>query len=331
MNLSAIDKFNFFSKETLSILAFNMKMNNFKENSFRKNTITTIGTFDGVHVGHQKILKSLIEIGKKEDLESVVLTFFPHPRIVLQKDTEIKLINTIDERISILKSLGLDQIVVQKFTKEYSRLTATEFVRDILVNKLKIKTVIVGYDHHFGRNRSANIDDLKEFGQHYDFNVIEIPAQDINHVSVSSTKIRKALAEGDIETANKYLGYQFMLTGKVVTGNSLGKTLDFPTANIFIEESYKLIPKMGVYIVNSVIDGKTVYGMMNIGKKPTLEGKIQTIETHFFNFDQDLYGKTLQVNLMKRIRNEEKFSSIMDLKNQLIKDKKVALAYIDSL
>lgn len=308
-----------------------LKTENSKYSDINKNSIVTIGTFDGVHIGHQKILKSMINLAKREGLDSVVFTFFPHPRMVLQKDTGIKLLNTIIERIDILKRNGIDRIVVQEFTEDYSRMTALEFVRDILVNKLKAKTVIVGYDHHFGRNRSANIEDLKEFGLHYNFKVVEIPAQEVNDVSVSSTKIRKALLEGDIETANKYLGYEFTLTGKVVTGNSIGKTIDFPTANIFIEETYKLIPKIGVYIVSSEIDGIFVYGMMNIGNKPTLESKIQTIEVHFFNLDKDLYGETIQINLIKRIRNEEKFNSILDLKNQLIKDKQTALAYIKSI
>lgn len=297
----------------------------------KKATIATIGTFDGIHIGHQKILKSQIDIAKKEGLESVVLTFFPHPRMVLQKDSKIKLLNTIDERIEILKAIGLDHVVIQEFTKEYSRLTALEFVKDILVNKLKVKKVIVGYDHHFGRNRSANINDLKEFGELYNFEVIEIPAQDIDDVSVSSTKIRKALAEGNIETANKYLGYQFMLSGTVVKGNSLGKTIDFPTANIKIDETYKLIPKKGVYIVNATIDGELVYGMMNIGKKPTVGAKKKTIEVHFFDFDKDLYGKKINIKMLKRIRNEEKFYSLEALKNQLKKDKKIALSYIETM
>lgn len=297
----------------------------------QSNSIATIGTFDGVHIGHQKILSRMTSAAEKDDLESVVLTFFPHPRMVLQKDTNIKLLNTIHERQDILKKLGIDHIVVQKFNKSYSRLTATEFVRDVLVNQLKVKKVVVGYDHHFGRNRTANIHDLKEFGEHYGFEVIEIPAQDIDDVSVSSTKIRKALNEGDIETANKYLGYPYLITGTVVKGNRLGKTIDFPTANIFVEESYKLIPKMGVYIVYAMLNGKTVYGMMNIGKKPTIEGKTQTIEVHFFDLDQNLYGQTTQINLLKRIRDEQKFSSLEALKNQLIKDKLVALEFIDSI
>ena len=308
-----------------------MKIENSNNSTLTNNTIATIGTFDGVHIGHQKILKNLTTIAKNNELESVVLTFFPHPRMVLQKDAKIKLLNTIEERSEILKSNGIDHIIIQEFTREYSRLTALEFVRDILINKLKIKTVIVGYDHHFGRNRSASIKDLKKFGNEFKFNVIEIPAQDINEVSVSSTKIRKALSKGDITTANKYLGYNFMLTGKVVKGNSLGKTINFPTANIKIKEDYKLIPKKGVYVVSSYLGNTLVFGMMNIGKKPTVNGKKKTIEVNFFDFEANLYGKKIRINILKRIRNEKKFDSIKDLQNQLQKDKITALNYIESI
>ena len=264
-------------------------------------------------------------------MESVVLTFFPHPRMVLQKDSKIKLLNTIDERKELIAKTGINRMVVQKFTKEYSRLTAIEFIRDILVNKLKAKIVVVGYDHHFGRNRSANIEDLREYGVAYDFRVIEIPVQDIANVAVSSTKIRDSLSVGDVTTANKYLGYPFMLTGTVVKGNGLGKTINFPTANLQIEENYKLVPKKGVYIVNAILNNRLIYGMMNIGKKPTVKGKKKTIEVHFFGIDQDIYGEKLQVNLLKRIRNEEKFDSIQDLQHQLTKDKQIALEYIESI
>ena len=308
-----------------------MEITNSQYSAIKKQTIITIGTFDGVHIGHQKIVKKLITIANNEGLESLILTFFPHPRMVIQKDSKIKLINTIDERREILKNMGVDNIIVEKFTKEFSRLTALEFIRDILVNKLKVKTIIIGYDHHFGRNRTANIDDLKEYGDTYNFKVIEIPAQDINDVAVSSTKIRKALLNGDITTANKYLGYNFMLSGTVVKGNSLGKTINFPTANIKIGEDYKLIPKKGVYIVNAYLDNKLVYGMMNIGKKPTVNGKEKTIEVHFFDFNKDIYGEKLQIHILERIRNEEKFDSVEDLRKQLEKDKKTALEYIDSL
>jgi len=299
--------------------------------SINKNTIATIGTFDGIHIGHQKILKSLTEKAKEENLEAVVLTFFPHPRMVLQKESKIKLLNTIDERIEILRKSGIDHIVVEEFTKEFSRLTAYDFVKEILVDKLKINTIIIGYDHHFGKNRTANINDLKEYGKEFNFKVIEIPAQDINDVAVSSTKIRKAILKGDIITANKYLGYNFMLSGIVVSGYSLGKTINFPTANIKIEEKYKLIPKKGVYIVSSYFKNRLVYGMMNIGKKPTVNGKKKTIEVHFFNFDEDLYDQNIQINILKRLRNEEKFESVEALKNQLTEDKKTALSYIDSI
>ena len=308
-----------------------MKITNSKYSALKKNTIVTIGTFDGIHIGHQKILNSITNLAIKEDQESVVLTFFPHPRMVLQKDSKIKLLNTIDERIEILEAAGIDHVVVEEFSHEFSRLTAFEFVKNILVDKLKVSTIIIGYDHHFGKNRTANIHDLKEYGKTFNFKVIEIPAQDINDVSVSSTKIRKALTKGDVVTANKYLGYNFMLTGIVVKGNSLGKTINFPTANINIEVDYKLIPKKGVYIVNSWLDGKLVFGMMNIGKKPTVKGKKKTIEVHFFNFDKDIYGEKIRVNILKRIRNEEKFDSIEALKNQLIIDKQVSLSYIESI
>ena len=248
--------------------------------------------------------------------------------MVLQKDSKIKLLNTIEERISILKKTGLDHIVLQEFTMEYSRLSALEFVRDILVNKLHVKTVIVGYDHHFGRNRTANINDLKEFGEHYNFNVIEIPAQEVNEVSVSSTKIRHALKTGDIEKANKYLGYSFIITGKVVKGNGLGKTINYPTANLSVNEEYKLIPKKGVYIVRCMFYDKEIFGMMNIGKKPTVSGKTKTIEVHFFDFSQDIYGETIQIEILKRIRNEKKFNSVEELRKQLEKDECTAREYI---
>ena len=267
----------------------------------KTDSVVTIGTFDGVHIGHQKIIKRLVTIAQEEGLQAVVLSFFPHPRMVLQKDTNIKLINTIDEKSQLLENFGIDHLVIKKFTKDFSRLGALEFVRDILVNKLQVKHIIVGYDHRFGRNRNANIDDLREYGDVYGFKITEITAQEIDEVAVSSTKIRKALNESDIETANAFLGYNFMLTGTVVKGKNLGKKIGFPTANINIEESYKLIPKNGSYIVRSIIDNKTIYGMMNIGTNPTVNGEGQTIEVHFFNFKEDIYGKKIHIELIKRL------------------------------
>ena len=293
-------------------------------------TVVTIGTFDGVHIGHQKIIKHLINTGKSKGLKSVILTFFPHPRMVLQKDSNIKLINTIDERRNILDDLGLDYLVVKKFTHEFSRLSAENFVKGILVEELNAKKVIIGYDHRFGRNRNADINDLKTFGETFGFEVEEISAQDINDVAVSSTKIRLALMDGEIHKANAYLGYNFMLTGKVTKGKSLGKELGFPTANIEIKKDYKIIPKQGSYIVNSMIKDTLVYGMMNIGVNPTVNGSKQTIEVHFFDFDDDIYEDTIKIDLLHRIRDEEKFESLEALKLQLAKDKETAIEYISN-
>lgn len=284
-------------------------------------TVLTIGTFDGVHLGHQKIINRLVEVANAKSLEPSLLTFFPHPRMVLQKDANIKLINTIKEKEQLLKRFGITNLVVKKFTKEFSRLTAENFVEDILVNQLKAKYVTIGYDHHFGRNRNANIDDLKQFGEQFNFEVEEISVQDINDVAISSTKIRQALLEGDIETANTYLGYQFMLTGKIVKGKGLGKTIHYPTANIHIEETYKLIPKKGVYVVQAIIDNEIEFGMMNIGTNPTVNGLAQSIEVHFFNLNKSLYNKNLSIELLHRLRDEQKFENLEKLKKQLDLDK----------
>ncbi|HLV38060.1 bifunctional riboflavin kinase/FAD synthetase [Xanthomarina sp.] len=296
---------------------------------FNFNTVVTIGTFDGVHIGHRKIIERLVQTAKKSQLKSVVLTFFPHPRMVLQKDADIKLINTIDERSVILEQLGLDVLVIKKFTKEFSRLTAEEYVTDVLVKQLRVKKIIIGYDHHFGRNRAANIENLKAYGKIHDFEVEEISAQDINEVSVSSTKIRTALLDGNIKKANKYLGSYFMLSGNVVKGKGLGNTIGFPTANLHIEETYKLIPKQGVYIVKTTIDHQVVFGMMNIGFNPTTDiDKKQKIEVHFFNFNQSIYNISLVIELLDRIRDEHKFDSVNDLKAQLQKDQETSLKYL---
>ena len=294
----------------------------------KNDTVVTLGTFDGVHIGHQKIIKQLIDTAKQNRLKSVILTFFPHPRMVLQKDSNIKMINTIDERAKIINGLRLDQLLIKKFTKAFSRLSAEDFVKQILVDKLHAKKVIIGYDHRFGRNRNADITDLKKFGKQYGFEVEEIPAQDVDDVSVSSTKIRKALNDGNIEKANKYLGYNFMITGKIVKGKGLGKQLGFPTANIHIEENYKLIPKHGSYVVSALINNQTIFGMLNIGMNPTVNGDKESIEVHFFDFNQDIYNKTIQINFLHRLRDEVKFESVEALKEQLTKDKETSLNFI---
>lgn len=288
----------------------------------------TIGTFDGVHLGHRKILERLTNNAKKTGLKSTVLTFFPHPRMVLQKDVDIKLLNTLEEKTQILETLGLDYLIVHPFTKEFSRLTAADFVQDVLVDGLKAKKVIIGYDHRFGRNRNANIQDLMDFGKTLDFEVEEIPAQEVDDVSVSSTKIRKALLEGDITTANNYLNYPYMLTGTIKKGKGMGRDFGFPTANLHIAETYKLIPKTGAYVVSSTINEKVYFGMMNIGFNPTVDGTEKSIEVNFFDFEGDLYGQKIQVSLLHRIRDEQKFSSIEELKEQLKKDKDYSLELI---
>ena len=293
-------------------------------------TFVTIGTFDGVHYGHQKILEKLILEAKKTGKKSVLLTFFPHPRMVLQKDASIELINTITEREKLLKKTGLDYLIIHPFSREFSRTTALEFVRDILVNKFNISKLIIGYDHHFGKNREGNIQQLTEYSYLYDFTVEEIPAQDVDDVSVSSTKIRHALHAGNLKTANRYLGYNFMLNGVVVNGKKLGGKIGYPTANISIEEDYKLIPKTGVYVVKATINKNSVFGMMNIGNRPTVNGNYQTIEVHFFDFNQDLYGKKLTIELLYFLRNEEKFDSLDALIHQLKEDEKTAKNYISN-
>lgn len=306
-----------------------MKLYN-SQNTYSKNpSVITIGTFDGVHIGHQKIIERLVNVGQNKNLESVVLTFFPHPRMVLQKDANIKLLNTIDERKELLSKLNLEALLVKTFNLEFANLSARDYVKTILVDELNAKHIIIGYDHHFGKNRSANIEDLKIFGKEFGFEVEEISAQDIKDVAVSSTKIRNAISMGDIATANSYLGAPFFLTGIVVKGKGLGKQIQFPTANIHVKEDYKLIPKNGVYVVSANIDNAKIYGMMNIGTNPTVNGKTQSIEVHFFNLAKDLYGKKLKVKILNRLRDEHKFDSVTFLQEQLKQDQNEALEFIN--
>ncbi|MFP4844326.1 bifunctional riboflavin kinase/FAD synthetase [Winogradskyella sp. PE311] len=290
--------------------------------------IITIGTFDGIHIGHQKILKRIVKLAEKQGYTSTVLTLFPHPRMVLQKNDKIRLLNSIDERVDILKSFGIKEVIVKEFNIEFANLSAQAYVKNILVDELNTKKIIIGYDHHFGKNRSANINDLRRFAKIYDFEVEEISAQDIKDVTVSSTKIRSALELGEVDLAHSYLGYNYFITGNVVRGKGLGRTLTFPTANIKIKESYKLVPSNGVYIVKSNIEGFIVYGMMNIGTNPTVNGKTRSIEVHFFDFNQDIYNVKLKIEFIKRLRSEQKFGDLDALKKQLKKDKINALSHI---
>ncbi|GLB52675.1 riboflavin biosynthesis protein [Neptunitalea chrysea] len=300
------------------------------EHTIKDPTIVTIGTFDGVHLGHQKIIEHLIGAATITGYKSTILTFFPHPRMVLQQDSDLKLINTIDERIELLEQSGIDSLFVHPFSKEFSRMSAEEYVEKLLVQKINAKRVVIGYDHRFGRNRTANIEHLIKYGEAYNFEVEEITAELVDNVSVSSTKIRKALLEKDIETANTYLGYDFFITGTVEHGKKIGKQLNYPTANIHIKESYKLIPPIGVYLVYSMIDNQKVFGMLSIGYNPTIADNIpKTIEVNYFGIDKDLYNQKLKVYFLEHLRGEEKFSSLEDLKHQLGLDKQQCLSLIE--
>ncbi len=305
--------------------------NTIQEFQSKNQTIATLGTFDGVHLGHGKIIERLTQSAFDENCESLVLTFFPHPRMVLQNDGTIKLLNTIEERALLLEKAGLDNLIVHPFDQKFSQMEAEEFVKIILVDQFHIKKIIIGHDHRFGRNRSADINDLIAFGKIYNFEVEQISAEEIDEVSISSTKIRNTLDAGNIVLANEYLGYNYFLTGKVIQGKQLGRTINFPTANIKIEEDYKLIPQNGVYIVRSFIDGNLVYGMMNIGTNPTVDGKKQSIEVHYLDFEGDLYDKIIAVELLHRIRSEEKFPSFDALRQQIEKDRITAKEFIKDL
>jgi len=301
--------------------------NSIQEFSTPAKTILTLGTFDGVHNGHKSLLKKLISGSNETGCESAVLTFFPHPRMVLQQAADVKLLNTMQEKAQLLEDFGIDNLIVHPFSVEFSRLTAEEFVKDILVDTLKICKIIIGHDHRFGRNRTATTTDLVRMGEQYGFEVEQITALEINETSVSSTKIRNALFEGNVDTANQYLGYPYFINGTVTTGKQLGRTIGYPTANIEVPETYKLIPARGVYAVSTILNDTTVLGMMNIGTRPTVNGTNQTIEVNFFDFNKDIYGKNIQVNIYNRLRSEQKFENLDALKMQLATDKVQALDY----
>ena len=297
-----------------------------------KNPVVTTGTFDGVHLGHQKIISRLKDVAREEKGETVLLTFSPHPRMVLfPDDNELKLLNTLPEKIELLDKYGVDHLIIYPFTKEFSRLTSIEFVRNILVNSIQTKRLVIGYNHHFGRNREGSFEHLKEYGPLYGFEVEEIPAKDIDHIQISSTKIRNALLEGNVELATDYLGHTYTLTGTVVTGKKLGRTIGYPTANIQVKDQYKLIPGDGVYAVR--IKHKNVFygGMLNIGNNPTVEGKGKSIEVNIFDFDKVIYGDEATIYFVERLRDEVKFNNLEELKEQLAKDKLESLTKFKSL
>jgi riboflavin kinase/FMN adenylyltransferase len=287
-----------------------------------RESIVTIGTFDGVHIGHRKIITDMVAKGKKENLLTILLTFFPHPRMVLQKDSNIKMIDTINEKKNIFKTLGVEVLIIQPFTKDFSRMSAIKFTRDILVNSLKVSKLMIGYDHRFGRNREATVQTLKGFGLDYNFKVDEIPAQDIESISVSSTKVRNAIRSGDFKLVNKFLDRPFNLSGKIIKGDELGRKIGYPTANLKIFEKYKLKPQNGVYLIRTKLKKQTYFGMMNIGIRPTILAKNNQIETHLFNFNGNLYDHEMTLEILEKIRDEKKFESIEKLKIQLDIDKK---------
>ncbi|TDQ77262.1 bifunctional riboflavin kinase/FAD synthetase [Sphingobacterium yanglingense] len=309
-----------------------------------ENAIVTIGTFDGVHIGHQKILKKLVNCAKELGGESVLLTFFPHPRLIINPDDEgLRLINDIEEKTHQLALAGIDHLIITPFTRDFSNQSAEEYIRNVLVNKLGTKSIILGYDHHFGKDRKGSIKDLIHFSTIFDFQVQEIPKQDIDDVAVSSTRIRESLIKGDIATANKYLGYPFELTGTVIRGDQIGRQIGFPTANIHVHEAHKLIPAYGIYAVevevypkvNSVESGyynvpqpeKTAQGMCYIGTRPTVDGMNRKIEVNLLDFKDNLYTKTIRVKFMHFIRHDERFDSLEEMQQQIKIDEESIRAY----
>lgn len=284
--------------------------------------VVTSGTFDGLHIGHQKILRRVIERAQETDGQSVVITFWPHPRLVLfPEDNDLKLLSTIDERIEELSSFGIDYLLIIPFTKAFSRTSSRSFITDILVKAINTKVLIIGYDHRFGKNREGSFENLKARAQQYGFEVEETPREDIDDVAVSSTKIRKALESGDIETATRYLDRHYTLTSTVEEGNKLGRTIGYPTANLALPAPHKLIPANGVYAVWVWVGETRCAGMMNIGVRPTIDGKQLTLEVYILNFDQDIYGQSITVEFVKQLRQEQKFNGLEALKAQLAKDK----------
>jgi riboflavin kinase/FMN adenylyltransferase len=304
------------------------------------NAIVTIGTFDGVHYGHQKIIKRLCELAKMSGGESVILTFFPHPRMIIDPENQsLKMINTIKEKAEILANLGVDHLIITPFTRDFSNLSAADYIKNILVDTIGTKQLIVGYDHRFGKDRQGGMKELETYAKVYDFSIEEIPEHDINDVAVSSTKIRTALLDGDVSLASTYLGYPFSINGPVIKGDKIGRTIGFPTANIFVEEVYKLIPGDGIYAVTVEMElaheawsseQPTIYkGMAYIGQRPTINGMTRNIEVNIFDFNQEIYGQTIKMNFLKFLRHDVKFTGLDALKEQLYQDKLDTLSFFN--
>ncbi len=296
-----------------------------------KNAVVTIGTFDGVHLGHQEILSRIIELAKKNNGETALVTFWPHPRFVINpEDDSLKLLSTFEEKAGILDSLGIDHLIKIKFTREFSQWSSEKFIQEVIISALHTKKLVIGYDHHFGKDREGSFDHLKEHSARYGFTVEEISRQDIDDVGISSTKIRTALAEGAVERASEFLGRPYEIMGSVIQGDKIGRTLGFPTANILVEAPYKLIPEDGTYAVKVLIAGNTYNAMLNIGVRPTVNGKERRMEAHLFDFDQKIYGEKITVLFIKRLRDEHKFESKEALMQQLTKDKEAAIKILNN-
>lgn len=304
--------------------------NHFSEFKKLENAVVTIGTFDGVHFGHQKILKRLCELAKATGGESVILTFFPHPRLIIDPENQqLKMINTVEEKAKILANIGVDHLIITPFTRDFSNLTPAEYIKQILIDTIGVKNIIVGYDHRFGKDRQGGMLDLQEFAGIYGFEIEEIPEQDINDVAVSSTKVRTALLEGDVALAASFLGYNFSIHGRVIKGDKIGRTIGFPTANIFVEETYKLIPSDGIYAVTVELNAVVYKGMAYIGQRPTINGMTRNIEVNIFDFSQEIYGQLITMNFLKFLRHDVKFTGLEALKDQLHDDKLATLKFFD--
>lgn len=287
-----------------------------------ENAVVTSGTFDGVHLGHQKILKRLAEVAQQTGGESVVITFYPHPRTVVSADTqEVKLLSTLDEKIELLTQNGVQHLLVIPFTREFSELTSEEFIQKVIINTIGTKTLVIGYDHRFGKNREGGFDYLVQNASRYGFGVEEISRQDIDHVAVSSSKIRKAIQDGDMTQAQHFLGRNYDLNGLVVKGKQIGRTIGFPTANIQVREQTKLVPQDGVYAVWVYYNAEKLRGMLNIGNRPTVDGTYKTIEVNILDFNKEIYGENLRVEFVQKVRAEQKFNGLDALKAQIAQDK----------
>ncbi len=294
-----------------------------------KNAVITIGTYDGVHIGHQKIIQRINKLAQSIDGESIIVTFHPHPRMIVNDNYRIQLLSPLEEKFELLEEYGVDNVVVVPFTRSFSQQTPEQYVSDFLVNHFKPKKIVIGYNHRFGKNRAGDLNLLKEMGKTLDFEVEEIPKQEVDDLGVSSTKIRNALKEGRVATAKTLLGHSYFVRGIVVKGNQLGQKIGFPTANISVEDPNKLIPDNGVYAVGVKLRGKTYQGMLNIGLRPTVQqSKGKTIEVNIFNFNHNIYGEQIQIDFIQRIRSEQKFANLNALIEQLQKDKQTVLGIL---